>query len=121
MWCAREIVGNEPFAVLLPDVLVKHKPSGLKQMIDAANAAGAERANIIAVEEVPMESVHMYGVVGVGAQKGDLFELAGMVEKPKREQAPSNLSITGRYILQPEIFGILENQERGAGGEIQTD
>ncbi len=119
VWCAREIVGNEPFAVLLPDVLVKNKPSGLKQMIDAANAAGADKANIIAVEEVPMESVHMYGVVGVGAQKGDLFELAGMVEKPKREVAPSNLSITGRYILQPEIFKVLETQERGAGGEIQ--
>lgn len=119
IWCARDIVGNEPFAVLLPDVLVKNKPSGLKQMIDAASAAGTGKANIIAVEEVPMESVHMYGVVGVGPQKGDLFELAGMVEKPKREQAPSNLSITGRYILQPEIFNILETQERGAGGEIQ--
>lgn len=119
VWCARDIVGNEPFAVLLPDVLVKHKPSGLKQMIDAAGAAGAGKANIIAVEEVPMENVHMYGVVGVGKQKGDLFELAGMVEKPKREAAPSNLSITGRYVLQPEIFNILETQERGAGGEIQ--
>ncbi|CEG06922.1 UTP--glucose-1-phosphate uridylyltransferase [Afipia felis] len=119
MWCAREIVGNEPFAVLLPDVLVKNKPSGLKQMIDAANAAGADKANIIAVEEVPMEHVHMYGVVGVGPSKGDLFELNGMVEKPKKEVAPSNLSITGRYILQPEIFNILETQERGAGGEIQ--
>jgi UTP--glucose-1-phosphate uridylyltransferase len=119
VWCAREIVGNEPFAVLLPDVLVKNKPSGLKQMIDAANAAGADKANIIAVEEVPMEHVHMYGVVGVGPSKGDLFELNGMVEKPKKEVAPSNLSITGRYILQPEIFNILETQERGAGGEIQ--
>jgi UTP--glucose-1-phosphate uridylyltransferase len=119
VWCARDIVGDEPFAVLLPDVLVKHKPSGLKQMLDAAAAAGVGKANIVAVEEVPMESVHMYGVVGVGKSKGDLFELAGMVEKPKREQAPSNLSITGRYILQPEIFEILETQERGAGGEIQ--
>lgn len=119
VWCARDIVGDEPFAVLLPDVLVKHKPSGLKQMLDAAAAAGIGKANIIAVEEVPMESVHMYGVVGVGKPKGDLFELAGMVEKPKREQAPSNLSITGRYILQPEIFDILATQERGAGGEIQ--
>jgi UTP--glucose-1-phosphate uridylyltransferase len=68
---------------------------------------------------VPMDQVHMYGVVGVGKAKGDLFELAGMVEKPKKEVAPSNLSITGRYILQPEIFNVLEKQERGAGGEIQ--
>jgi UTP--glucose-1-phosphate uridylyltransferase len=119
VWCARDIVGDEPFAVLLPDVLVKHKPSGLKQMIDAANAAGAQKANIIAVEEVPMDQVHMYGVVGVGKTKGDLFELDGMIEKPKKEAAPSNLSITGRYILQPEIFKVLETQERGAGGEIQ--
>jgi UTP--glucose-1-phosphate uridylyltransferase len=119
VWCARDIIGNEPFAVLLPDVLVKNKPSGLKQMIDAANAAGADKANIIAVEEVPMEQVHMYGVVGVGKAKGDMFELDGMVEKPKKEVAPSNLSITGRYILQPEIFNILETQAKGAGGEIQ--
>ncbi|WP_458759870.1 UTP--glucose-1-phosphate uridylyltransferase GalU [Afipia sp. TerB] len=119
VWCARDIVGDEPFAVLLPDVLVKHKPSGLKQMIDAASAAGAQKANIIAVEEVPMDQVHMYGVVGVGKTRGELFELDGMVEKPKKEVAPSNLSITGRYILQPEIFKVLETQERGAGGEIQ--
>ena len=119
VWCARDIIGDEPFAVLLPDVLVKHKPSGLKQMIDAANAAGVEKANLIAVEGVPMEVVHMYGVVGVGKTKGEMFEVDAMVEKPKREAAPSNLSITGRYILQPEIFKILETQERGAGGEIQ--
>ncbi len=95
VWCARDIIGNEPFAVLLPDVLVKHKPSGLKQMIDAANAAGAQKANIVAVEEVPMDQVHMYGVVGVGKPKGEMFELNGMVEKPQKDVAPSNLSITG--------------------------
>jgi UTP--glucose-1-phosphate uridylyltransferase len=118
VWCAHDVIGNEPFAVLLPDVLVKHTPGCLKQMIDAANELG-ERANIIAVEEVPMEVVHMYGVVGVGARKGRAFAIDGMVEKPPREKAPSNLSITGRYILQPEIFDILATQERGAGGEIQ--
>jgi UTP--glucose-1-phosphate uridylyltransferase len=118
VWCARDIVGNEPFAVLLPDVLVQAKRSCLNQMIDAYKALGA-KSNIIAVEEVPMERVHMYGVVGVGKTKGNAFEITEMVEKPKREKAPSNLSITGRYILQPEIFDILATQPRGAGGEIQ--
>lgn len=118
VWCARDIVGDEPFAVVLPDELVLNTPGCLKQMVDAANDLGP-KANVLAVEEVPMERVHQYGVVGVGAQKGRTFEVSGMVEKPPREKAPSNLSITGRYILQPEIFKILETQERGAGGEIQ--
>jgi UTP--glucose-1-phosphate uridylyltransferase len=118
VWCAREIVGDEPFAVLLPDVLVKAKRSCLAQMIDAYNAAGTA-ANIIAVEETPMENISSYGVVGVGKQHAKSFEITAMVEKPKREDAPSNLSITGRYVLQPEIFKILENQQSGAGGEIQ--
>jgi UTP--glucose-1-phosphate uridylyltransferase len=118
VWCARELIGHEPFALLLPDVLVQHKPGCLAQMIDAANTLDGN-ANIIAVEEVPAERVHMYGVVGVGAPKGKAFSITKMVEKPKREEAPSNLSITGRYILQPEIFEILENQTTGAGGEIQ--
>ncbi|TAK47635.1 MAG: UTP--glucose-1-phosphate uridylyltransferase GalU [Xanthobacteraceae bacterium] len=118
VWCARDVIGHEPFAVLLPDVLVKHTPGCLKQMIDAAGELG-ERANLLAVEEVPMEVVHMYGVVGKGAHRGRAFAIDGMVEKPPRDKAPSNLSITGRYILQPEIFDILETQERGAGGEIQ--
>jgi UTP--glucose-1-phosphate uridylyltransferase len=118
VWCARDIVGDEPFAVILPDELVLNSPGCLKQMVDAANELGS-KANVLAVEEVPMERVHQYGVVGVGAQKGKTFEVNGMVEKPARENAPSNLSITGRYILQPEIFKILETQERGAGGEIQ--
>ena len=118
VWCAREIVGHEPFALLLPDVLVKHERGCLAQMIDAAAKLDA-KANIIAVEEVPMDRVHMYGVVGVGETKGKAFSITQMVEKPKAAEAPSNLSITGRYILQPEIFDILENQATGAGGEIQ--
>ena len=117
VWCAREIVGHEPFALRLPDVLVKHKRGCLAQMIDAAKDLDAN-ANIIAVEEVPSDRVHMYGVVGVGAAKGKAFSITKMVEKPKAAEAPSNLSITGRYILQPEIFGILEKQAAGAGGEI---
>jgi UTP--glucose-1-phosphate uridylyltransferase len=118
VWCAREIVGHEPFALLLPDVLVKAERGCLAQMMDAY-ARVADNANIIAVEEVPMDRVHMYGVVGVGKTEGQAFEITQMVEKPKREEAPSNLIITGRYILQPEIFDILANQTRGAGGEIQ--
>ena len=117
VWCARELVGREPFALLLPDVLVQHDPSCLRQMIDASR--DIENANIIAVEPVPPERIHMYGVVGIGERKGKLFTLTGMVEKPVREKAPSNLIITGRYILQPEIFDILAAEKRGAGGEIQ--
>jgi UTP--glucose-1-phosphate uridylyltransferase len=118
VWCARGIVGNEPFALLLPDVLVQHSPGCLAQMMDVYRQNGND-ANMIAVEEVPPERAHMYGIVGVGAPVGKAFKITQMVEKPKREEAPSNLSITGRYILQPEIFAILENQPRGAGGEIQ--
>jgi UTP--glucose-1-phosphate uridylyltransferase len=118
VWCARELVGHEPFALVLPDVLVQHKPGCLKQMIDAYAAAG-DKANIIAVEEVPLERIHQYGVVGVGAAKGKTYPITEMVEKPPREKAPSNLIITGRYILQPEIFDLLETQTGGAGGEIQ--
>jgi UTP--glucose-1-phosphate uridylyltransferase len=118
VWCARELVGHEPFALLLPDVLVQHPRGCLAQMIDAAANLDAN-ANILAVEEVPTERVHMYGVVGVGAPKGKAFSITKMVEKPKAAEAPSNLTITGRYILQPEIFGILEKQAAGAGGEIQ--
>jgi UTP--glucose-1-phosphate uridylyltransferase len=118
VWCARELVGREPFALLLPDVLVQHPRGCLAQMIDAANELDGN-ANIVAVEEVPSERVHMYGVVGVGAPKGKAFSITKMVEKPKASEAPSNLSITGRYILQPEIFDQLEKQAAGAGGEIQ--
>jgi UTP--glucose-1-phosphate uridylyltransferase len=118
VWCARELVGNEPFALLLPDVLVQHKPGCLKQMIDAYRAL-KETANVIAVEEMAPERIHQYGVVGVGKTKGKSFAITSMVEKPPRDKAPSNLIITGRYILQPEIFNILETQQGGAGGEIQ--
>jgi UTP--glucose-1-phosphate uridylyltransferase len=117
VWCARELVGKEPFALLLPDVLVKHDRGCLAQMIDASRHLDA--ANVIAVEEVPRERVHMYGIVGVGEPKGKMFAITQMVEKPAPEKAPSNLSITGRYILQPEIFDMLASQDRGAGGEIQ--
>jgi UTP--glucose-1-phosphate uridylyltransferase len=118
VWCARELVGNEPFALLLPDVLVQHERGCLAQMIDVYAALG-ERANIIAVEEQPMDLIHSYGVVGIGKPKGKAFAITEMVEKPKREDAPSNLIITGRYVLQPEIFDILATQQTGSGGEIQ--
>jgi UTP--glucose-1-phosphate uridylyltransferase len=118
VWCARELVGREPFALLLPDVLVQHQRGCLAQMIDVANELETA-ANIIAVEEVPQDRVHMYGVVGIGASKGKAFAITKMVEKPSRDEAPSNLIITGRYILQPEIFDVLANQGTGAGGEIQ--
>ena len=118
VWCARDIVGDEPFAVVLPDELVLNAPGCLKQMIVAAETLG-DKANLVAVEEVPMELAHQYGIVSVGQRNGRVFTIDGMVEKPPKGTAPSNLSITGRYILQPEIFKVLETQERGAGGEIQ--
>src|SRR6202046_5409780 len=110
VWCARELVGHEPFALLLPDVLVQHSPGCLAQMIEAGREAG-ERANIVAVEEMPPERIDQYGVVGVGAPKGKMFAITAMVEKPPRERAPSNLILTGRYILQPEILELLETQD----------
>ena len=118
VWCARDIVGDEPFAVVLPDELVLHSPGCLAQMIQAASKLG-DKSNLIAVEPVPDHLTHQYGICGVGKRDGKVFEVDGMVEKPAKGTAPSNLSITGRYILQPEIFTILETQERGAGGEIQ--
>jgi UTP--glucose-1-phosphate uridylyltransferase len=118
VWCARELVGNEPFALLLPDVLVQTQGKGcLAQMLDAYAQHGG---NIVAVEPVPDDQVKNYGVVSLGG-KGDgrVLPIDGMVEKPKPGTAPSNLTILGRYILQPEIFGLLSAQEKGAGGEIQ--
>jgi UTP--glucose-1-phosphate uridylyltransferase len=118
VWCARELIGNEPFALLLPDVLVQHERSCLAQMMDEARALSG-KTNIVAVEEVPRERVDQYGVVGVGDRKGKMFSITSMVEKPPVDRAPSNLILTGRYILQPEILDLLAKQERGAGGEIQ--
>jgi UTP--glucose-1-phosphate uridylyltransferase len=118
VWCARELVGNEPFALLLPDVLVQTSGKGcLAQMLDAYKEHGG---NIVAVEPVPDDQVRNYGVVSIGKDGGGgVFPIDGMVEKPKPGTEPSNLTILGRYILQPEIFGILSAQEKGAGGEIQ--
>ncbi len=118
VWCARELIGNEPFALLLPDVLVQHERGCLAQMLDAARELD-EQANIVAVEQVPQDRVDQYGVVGVGKVKGKMFAITSMVEKPPRDRAPSNLILTGRYILQPEILRVLGTQERGTGGEIQ--
>ncbi len=118
VWCARELIGPEPFALLLPDVLVQHERSCLAQMMDAARELPS-KANIVAVEEVPHDRVDQYGVVGVGERKGKMFSITSMVEKPPIDRAPSNLILTGRYILQPEILDLLAKQERGAGGEIQ--
>src|SRR5947199_3163220 len=114
VWCARDIVGDEPFAVVLPDELVLHTPGCLKQMIEAAGKLG-DKSNLIAVEEVPAHLAHQYGICGVGKRQGKIFEIEGMVQKPPKGTAPSNFSITGRYILQPEIFSLLEKQEPGAG------
>ncbi|MGE8941100.1 UTP--glucose-1-phosphate uridylyltransferase GalU [Leptospira interrogans] len=116
VWCAREIVGNEPFALLLPDMLHHGEPGCLAEMISAYNAHGG---NHVAVSPVPDDQTHQYGIVGVEDAKAKVSQIKSMVEKPPRGTAPSNLHITGRYILQPEIFSLLETQERGAGGEIQ--
>ena len=118
VWCARELLGREPFALLLPDVLVQHQQGCLAQMIEAARGL-PENSNIVAVEEVPHERVDQYGVVGIGERKGKMFSITSMVEKPAPDRAPSNLILTGRYILQPDILDTLSWQERGTGGEIQ--
>jgi UTP--glucose-1-phosphate uridylyltransferase len=116
VWCARDIVGNEPFALLLPDMLFKGEPGVLRQMMETYEETGG---NVIAVEEVPLSEVSSYGVVARGEGADEGFRITEMVEKPKPEKAPSNLIISGRYILQPEVFSLLADQPRGAGGEIQ--
>lgn len=116
IWCARDIIGDEPFAVFLPDEFMHGSPGCMKQMVDAYHQIGG---NVISVLEVPRNDVSSYGVIAPGATNGAVTEVLGLVEKPKVEDAPSNLIVSGRYILQPEVMRILEGQEKGAGGEIQ--
>lgn len=116
VWCARDLVGDEPFALLLPDMIMQSEQSCLKGMVELFQHT---RNNIVAVQECDPAETHKYGIVARGADIHTGFEITGMVEKPAPGTAPSNFYINGRYILQPEIFGILESQERGAGGEIQ--
>ena len=114
VWCARDIVGDEPFAVLLPDDLMM--PGALKQMVEAWRQVGG---NLLATEEVPAEKTNAYGIITPGETRGDLTEVRGLVEKPDPAEAPSRLGVIGRYILQPDVMRILDEGERGAGGEIQ--
>ena len=114
VWCARHIVGDEPFAVLLPDDLMA--PGALKQMVDAWEKVGG---NLVATEEVPVEKTTSYGIITPGGTDGDLTEVRGLVEKPEPSEAPSRLGVIGRYILQPEVMQVLDAKETGAGGEIQ--
>lgn len=116
IWCARDIVGDEPFAIFLPDEFMHGSPGCMKQMVDAYHRLGG---NMISVLEIPQDKVSSYGVIAPGARDGAVTEVLGLVEKPKVEDAPSNLIISGRYILQPEVMRVLERQEKGAGGEIQ--
>ncbi|HEU0117568.1 MAG TPA: UTP--glucose-1-phosphate uridylyltransferase GalU [Alphaproteobacteria bacterium] len=116
VWCARHLVGNEPFALLLPDVVVLSKKSCTAQMVETYNKVGG---NLLAMEEVPHEHTDRYGILDVTGDDGKTAKIKGMVEKPDPAKAPSNLSIIGRYILQPEIFAELEAKRIGAGGEIQ--
>jgi UTP--glucose-1-phosphate uridylyltransferase len=116
VWCAREIVGDEPFAVFLPDEVMVGSPNCTRQLVDAYDKVGG---NVVAVLEVPPEETHKYGVVDPGGTDGRLTEIRGLVEKPAAGTAPSNLMLPGRYILQPEIMDALGKVGRGAGGEIQ--
>ncbi|RYD53979.1 MAG: UTP--glucose-1-phosphate uridylyltransferase GalU [Sphingomonadales bacterium] len=116
VWCARDIVGDEPFAVLLADDFMMGSPGCLKQMVDAYNQTGG---NLICAEIVPDDQTHRYGIITPGMREGPLTEVKGLVEKPAPGTSPSNLSVIGRYILQPEVMRVLEGQGKGAGGEIQ--
>lgn len=119
VWCARDIVGDEPFAVILPDMITLPGQRGTRCLEQCIKAYEEHGGNIIAVEEVPPSETHLYGVVSVAKDFGHTFEIGGMVEKPPQGTAPSNLIISGRYVLEPQIFDILEKVEKGAGGEIQ--
>lgn len=116
VWCARDIVGDEPFAVLLPDDFMLGAPGCLKQMVEVYNRVGG---NLLCAQEVPEDQTDKYGVITPGTRDGALTEVKGLVEKPRAGTAPSNLAVIGRYVLQPEVMRILENQGKGAGGEIQ--
>lgn len=116
VWCAREEVGDEPFVVLLPDDLMDGDPPAIGQLIEAHHKTGG---NVVAVEEVSREDTARYGIVDPGTADGRLVEVKGLVEKPAPENAPSNLGIIGRYVLQPDVFAELGRFDRGAGGEIQ--
>ncbi len=116
VWCARDIVGDEPFAIFLPDEFMHGTPGCMKQMVDAYQRLGG---NVISVLEVPQDKVSSYGVIAPGQRNGAVTEVLGLVEKPRIEDAPSNLILSGRYILQPQVMRVLETQEKGAGGEIQ--
>lgn len=116
IWCARHIVGNEPFAVLLADDLIKSEKPVMRQMIEQFDRLNA---SIVCVEEVDRQATASYGILDADAPRDRLTKIRGLVEKPLPEEAPSNLAIIGRYILTPEIFSILERKETGAGGEIQ--
>ena len=116
VWCARDLIGDEPFAVILPDMLMAAEPAALRQAVSAYEQVGG---NVIVVEQVPESETHKYGIVAVEPSGGRLARMTGMVEKPPQGTAPSNLIVSGRYILQPELFDILGAHETGAGGEIQ--
>jgi UTP--glucose-1-phosphate uridylyltransferase len=116
IWCARAFIGDDPFAILLPDDLVLSKTPCLKQLADAYEQTGG---NVVAVEEVPREQTNRYGIVVPGKDEGRLVEIRGLVEKPKPADAPSNLSVIGRYVLLPEVIEHLSRMEKGAGGEVQ--
>ena len=116
IWCARAFIGDDPFAILLPDDLVLADVPCLRQLADVYRDTGG---NVVAVTEVPKEQTNRYGILKIGKDDGRLVEVLGLVEKPEPKDAPSNLSIIGRYVLMPEVIGYLSRMERGAGGEVQ--